>query len=342
MKKKKNYVLGNAEISAFCSQMSMIVSAGIPVPEGISLLLDTAPNSATKEILSSISLPLEGGATFHQAMEQSGHFPKYVLDMIEIGELSGKLEEVLTSLSRYYEREESIRTATRNAITYPLFMVAVMFSILIVLLTKVLPVFQQIYVELGSSLTGPAAGALRISSFINQYMLYLLLALFLLAIGGFFFARSPFGRRLKKKTRLAHFTAASRFANCMYLAQSSGLTTEQGLALAGQLVDHPEMELKIQRCSEQLALGTSFSDALFSCEIFDSLYASFLTVGMKTGTIDEVMNKISEEYEQMAVHRLSRLISVLEPTLVILLSVFIGVILLSFLMPLIGIMSSIG
>ena len=108
MKKKKQQMLGNLEIAAFCDQLSMIVSAGIPIYEGISILQEDAPEEETAEILSVISNSLDHGNSFCDALRETNVFPKYVLDMIGIGELAGKLEEVLNALTGYYKREESI------------------------------------------------------------------------------------------------------------------------------------------------------------------------------------------------------------------------------------------
>lgn len=341
MKKKKHF-LGNSEIAAFCDQLSMVVSAGIPIYEGVSILLEDAPDDETRAVLESIYRPLEAGGTFHQALTESGYFPKYVLDMIEIGELSGKLEEVLSSLSHYYEREESIRNGIRNAVTYPLLMIVMMLAVIIVLIAKVLPVFNQIYTELGSSLTGFAAVMMNISTLLNRYMLYILIFVAVLMAALFIFTKLGAGRRLIQKGALAGATASGRFANCMYLALSSGLDTDQGMALAEQLVDNPYMESRIRKCRDLVASGKAFAEAILTSEIFSKVYASMITIGFKTGSLDEVMSKISKEYENDIDYRIGKFISVLEPTLVIIMSVFIGLILVSFLMPLIGIMSSIG
>lgn len=339
---KKKHFLSNREIAAFCDQLYMVMSAGIPIYEGISILLDDASDEETRLVLSSINTPLESGSSFHDALVQSGYFPKYVLDMVEIGELSGKLDEVLASLSHYYEREESIQSGIKHAVTYPLLMTAMMFAVLIVLIVKVLPVFNQIYIELGSEMTGFAAVMMNISVLINRYILYVLIFVAVVLAGLFIFSKTSAGVRLFKKGYISKLTAAGRFANCMYLALGSGLDTDQGLALARQLADNPYMESKISHCRELTASGMLFSEAVLTSGIFEGIYSSMITIGFKTGSLDKVMQKISQEYEDAVDSRISGFISVLEPAIVIVLSVLIGLILISFLMPLIGIMSGIG
>ena len=232
-------LLGNLEIASFCEQLAMIISAGIPTYEGISILLEDAPDEETKIILQKIYEPLEMGETFHAALLASGVFPQYALDMVEIGELSGRLEEVLHALQHYYEREESIREGIKNAVTYPLIMMGIMIAIIFVLITKVLPVFNQIYSELGSGLTGFAFTMMQFSNFVNQYAVPILIGILLLAFTIYAYTKTTSFKLNMKKRKLALYTASSRFANCMYMALSSGLDLTQGLDLAERLVDNP-------------------------------------------------------------------------------------------------------
>lgn len=342
MNNKNKDKLGNMELAAFCGQLSMIVSAGISLYEGVSILQEEAADDHTREILTKINDSLNQGSAFYQALEVSDAFPKYVIDMTEIGETSGKLEEVFKSLSEYYKREESIQNSIKNAVTYPLIMIVMMLAVIVVLVVKVLPVFHQIYASLGTSLTGFAGKLMSISDALNQYMLVFVIVAAVLVAGGFVFYHSSCGRKLKKKTGYELSVASGRFANCMALALNSGLDSDQGMELARQLVDNPYMEARIDRCRELTASGKSFAEAVMETNIFDKIYASMITISLRTGLVDDTMKQISEKYEEKTDRQINKFISVLEPTLVIIMSVFVGLIMISFMLPLIGIMSSIG
>ena len=136
--------------------------------------------------------------------------------------------------------------------------------------------------------------------------------------------------------------AASRFANCMYLALSSGLDTDRSLEMAEKLIDNPYMLAKINDCKKHIRNGEPFIKSLLLSGIFSKVYSSMMTIGFKTGSMDDIMQKISEAYEEETDEKLRHFISILEPTLIVILSFFIGLILISFLLPLLGIMSSIG
>ena len=339
---KAQKLLGNLEIAAFCEQVAMVISAGIPAYEGISILMADAADKETEELLKRIYEPLELGSTFHEALAGSEAFPQYVLDMVEIGELSGKLEDVLHSLNLYYEREESIRSSIKSAVTYPLVMIAIMISVVLVLVAKVLPIFNQIYTELGSGLTGFPLIMMQFSNALNTYAPVVLIVLAILAIAIFIYTRTQSFRLFIQRQKLSMSTASSRFANCMTMAISSGLDTSQGLDLAERLVDNPYMKARIVKCKELVEEGYSFSDAILATKIFTRTYATLLNIGFRTGSLEKVMNKIFQEYEDNIDYEINRFVSRLEPALVIVLSVIIGFILLSFLLPLIGIMASIG
>lgn len=339
---KKSSILSNAEISAFCKQISLIIAAGLPTYYGVSILCDEAADEQTHALLEKIYQPMELGSTLHKAVADTKCFPDYMVNMIQLGEETGRLEEVLNSLAVYYEREDEIQSGIKNAVSYPLVLSFVMIAVIIVMISKVLPIFSQIYIELGSELTGTAALLMTLSDYINKYIVIILLSLVTLSISSFVFFKSPFGKKCLKKTSLSSSIAASRFANCMFLALSSGLDTDHGLELANKLVNNPYLSIKIEECKKNISNGETFSEALLHSCIFSKLYSSWIAIGSKTGSMDNIMKHICKSYENETDLKLTRFISILEPALIIILCIFIGFILVSFLLPLLGIISSIG
>jgi type IV pilus assembly protein PilC len=265
-----------------------------------------------------------------------------MVHMVELGETTGRLEEVLLSLSNYYEREADIRASIKSAVTYPLIMTFMMIAVILVMIAKVVPIFSQIYEQLGSELTGVARTLMNVSTLLNRYMVVLVIIFVVLLVVGIILYQTDLGRVLFMGKGLSMTIAASRFANCMYLALASGLDTDQGLDLAEELVNNPYMQSRIAQCRSNLQENESFDKALLHSGIFSQMYASWIAIGYKTGGMDEVMQRIFHAYEEKTEEKLSHLLSILEPTLVIILCVFIGLILISFLLPLLGIMSSIG
>lgn len=337
-----NKQLTQSELSAFCQQIAMVVTAGFPTYYGISILKEEAPDAQTAALLDQIYRPMENGGTLHSALKATGVFPSYMVHMIELGETTGRLEEVLLSLSSYYDRETQIHDGIRNAVTYPLIMTGIMIAVILVMIAKIIPAFSQIYETLGSEVTGIALTLFHVSTVLNRYMIVLVVVFCIFLIAGLVLYHTELGRVLFLGKKLALCIAASHFANCMYLTLASGLDTDQGLNFAYDLVDNPHMQARISKCKEHIQHGETFDRALLLSGIFSQIYASWITIGCQTGSMDGIMKRISEAYENEADKRLSRLINVLEPLLVVLLCIFIGLILISFLLPLLGIMTSIG
>lgn len=341
MFRKKN-MLTEAEISSFCHQINMIIKAGLPTYYGLSILHEDTTDEGSKELYGQIYERMELGSTLYDALKDTGAFPGYMLHMVHVGEETGRLEEVFDSLTVYYEREAEIRDGIKQAISYPLVMSLMMLAVILVIITNVVPIFADVYAQLGSDLTGSAKVLMQVSTFLNQYLLTFVGIAGVLAVLLLIFLQTPWGKQLMNRTNFAKSLAASRFANCMYLALASGLDTEQGLLLAEGLVDNHYAVAGIRKCRELIKNGEPFANALLAAGLFSNMYSSIISIGYKTSAMDNVMLRISKAYENETDDRLRRFVSVLEPTLIIILSFFIGLILISFLLPLLGIMSSIG
>lgn len=346
----KKKTLSNQEMTMFCDQIAMILNAGISPMEGVSIMYDDATTEEGKAILKTISDKCNEGESFYNSVEASGVFPKYALDMIEIGEKSGKLEEVMRSLAFYYKREENIAQGIKNAVTYPLLIVGMMLAVILVLIIKVLPIFNDVFKQLGTEMTGFSKGMLDFGQGISNYALGIVIVVAILIIATFVLSKSQVG-----KAKLSIFAskffvtkslyekiASGRFASGMALTMSAGLDTDQSLAMVAKLVDNDKMVQKIEVCKDKMSEGASFSEALNETGIFSSMYSRMINIGYKTGSVDKVLEKIANGYEQEVDDKISNMISVLEPTLVIILSVVVCLILLSVMLPLMAIMSGIG
>lgn len=347
---KQSKILTNSEIAAFCSQMSLILGAGIAPVEGLAVMLSDTPDENGREIINSILTVCMKGESFHAACKASGVFPLYVLNMITIGEESGNLDDVMQSLSNYYEREENISESIRNAVSYPIIMIAMMLLVIIVLMTKVLPIFNQVFIQLGSEMTGISKTLMSLGNTMNRYSIGIIVFL-IVCIAIFLFAtKTNTGKHLYRSlfskfalTRGFYDDIASgRFASGMALTLSSGLDTYQSLDMVSDLVDNEKMNEKILNCKRFIESGSNFAEALGQAAIFSNLYSRMISVGFRTGSVDMVMAKIAVSYEKKTDEKIFSIISILEPTLVIILSMIVGLILLSVIMPLMGIMASIG
>ncbi|MGN1159742.1 MAG: type II secretion system F family protein [Lachnospiraceae bacterium] len=342
--------LSNVEIASFCDQVAMILSAGITPVEGMRILLSDTKDPQGRDILAEILSCCEKGENFYTALSATGVFPDYVINMVKIGEESGCTDTVMRALADYYEREETISQNTKSALRYPLIMIGMMLIVILVLITKVLPIFNQVFIQLGSEITGFSRSLMNLGGHIRSYSIILIVILAVLAVPIILATKTKKGRLishglLSKFPLTRNFfdkMAAGRFASGMALTLASGLDTYQSLDMVAKLVENKSMEDRIMECKRLIEGGDNFSEAVAKAGIFSNLHAKMIAVGFRTGNIDVVMSKIAESYEKETNDKIYAIIAVLEPTLVIVLSLIVGMILLSVILPLMGIMSSIG
>lgn len=340
--------LSNMEVSSFCSQMAMILRSGISSMEGLSLMLEEAQDSDEKALLAIMNDTLLTTGSFYEALASSGVFPGYMLQMVQIGEAAGKTDDVMAALAAHYEREASLAQSIKNALTYPLIMVFMMVLVVLVLVTKVMPVFNQVFIQLGSEMTGFSKAVLDFGTAISRSSIVLIDILVFLVVLVLYFSRTKSGRA-KFSTFSAWFAgtrglaekiSACRFASGMYLTLSSGMSPEESLSLTEALIDNDQFKKKLDACKEEVHDGEDLSGSLLQAGVFSGLYARMTSIGSRTGSLDEVMQDIADKYQEELDLKFTRIIGMLEPTLVILLSLIVGVILLSVMLPLVGIMSN--
>lgn len=340
--------LSNMEVSAFCSQMAMILRSGIFAMEGISIMLEDAGDSEEQALLAQIDETLQETGQLHTALNDTSAFPDYMIRMVRIGEDTGRLDDVMSALALYYEREASIAQTIRNALTYPLIMVFMMLLVILVLITRIMPIFNQIFIQLGSEMTGLSRALLDFGNAVNRYSAVLLALVALFAAAVLYLTRTKRGREQCRRLvmgfsfsrSLAQKLTACRFASGMSLTLSSGLSPEESLSLASGLIDQDSFREKIDFCRSALENGGELHKALTDAGIFTGIYARMASIGDRTGVLDEVMQNIADQYQEEIDQKFTGLIAALEPTLVIILSLIVGMILLSVMLPLMGIMSS--
>lgn len=346
IKEKK---LSNTELSAFCGQMSLILSSGISATEGISTMLEESDSEAERAILQGITDNMITCYSLHDAMEQTGVFPKYMLAMVKLGEETGTLDEVFDSLSHYYEREEEVSRAVRSAVIYPAIMAAMMLIVIIVLLVVVLPIFNQVYAQLGTEMTGISQVLLNIGNGIGRWGLIVLIVIAAIALICFIISRFEGGRKffsnlgyklgIMKKSKTLR--ATSRLASGLATGLKSGLDMNESLILAADLNEEPALEEVLSEAKRKVADGEDAEKALKETGLFGGIYSKMLSVGIKTGAAPQVLEQISDMNQNEVDTRLGNTLAALEPTIVIVLSVLVGVILLSVMLPLLGIISGI-
>ena len=339
--------LNNRELFQFCEQFSIILRSGMSAIEGLAILNDDSQTERGKEILTFLYKDMEESGSLAHAMEQSGAFPASAAAYVRTGEETGCLDEVMKGLSAFYAKEIQITDQIQSAVAYPLVMLGMMTAVIVILLVKVLPVFRQVFRQLGLEMSGISGALLGIGETLSHYSTAFLILL--AAMIGFilFLVLHPKGQELIRKI-VCRFPGTkeipvnldySRLCQCISLGIRSGLSPELCVELAGAVVTQTEIREKLTSIQKQLAEGYGFTEAITESGLFKAMELRLISLGFQAGASDEVMEKLAEQYEDKSTDSVSHIVSILEPTIVIVLSILVGLVLLSVMMPLLGLLS---
>lgn len=322
------------------------MQSGIPLEEGIGMLLEEEHDSIAADELKKIQDAMRAGAPLYEALTQTEHFPPYLMEMVKIGEKTGSLDRVLRSLSRHYEHQAETRQSLQNAVLYPAVLTGMLLVVIVILVTKVLPIFDDVYRQLGATMSGAASAILRFGQALCAYWLPVVAVIAGLLLAALAAARLSQGQRFLRNLllpkRLRRLIVEERFATAMAMTVASGFDVDEALAMSADLCGDEEMTKEISDCRNQMAGGTTFSEAVTNSKVLQGLPARMLAVGFRTGAADTVLMDIAERTQRRILEETDNLIGRIEPTLVIIMSVLVGIILLAVMLPLMGVLSTLG
>ena len=349
---KKSKTLSYVELSSFFENMAMMLNAGITAEEAVYLLAeetDAKENEKLFNALEKMSGVLKEGNTFEEAMQSSGVFPDYSIDMIRVAEYTGKLVETMFHLSEYYRTEESMKKTIVSAVRYPVILLFMVIAVLIVMLLLVFPAFYGVYNNLTGSLSASSFNYINASFTLCRVMLAVMAVLVALLLAGVLMWRS--GKKETVRNLLSRFDIFKnlfhgmdlyRFTSCFDMFLSSGEMQDEALKKSMPVVESASLKERLEKCLALMTEGKTFSQAVYEEKIFDSVNGRMLIPAERSGMLDSVMQKILRSQKENNEATISRIANTIEPLLTGILMISIGLMLISLMVPLIGIMNSIG
>ena len=343
----------SSALSTFCGSMATMLAAGMQTDEAAYMLMQNGENTRFHEVCSSLYADLVKGSRFSEAMENSGGFPRYAIDMVATGERSGHLERVLRNLETYYDEEDRLFAKLRGSVGYPAALLCIMAVILAFTVAVILPVFGYVYRGMAGSLTAGSFSSVGISTAIGWVAFIITVVAAVIALALVLASRSESGRhkvmRLFEKisfTKKAMYQLAlSRFTVALATLVSSGVTNEEAMHRAVDMVDHTELRAKLEKAAASMVdvdNPRSLTQAIAEHDVFEPLYARLFNVGTLSGSADAVLNRLSGTFFDDAVLQIDRSLDKVEPVLAAFLTIAVGATLIAVMLPLVGIMGSIG
>lgn len=343
--------LSYTELGSFFENMGMMVKSGISVPEAVSLLREETDHtdSVMSRALDIIGESISSGEPFGDAIRSSGTFPDYAVDMVTSAEHTGKLEGTLFHLSGYYRTENSLKNTLTSAVRYPVILLFMVIAVLALMLVLVFPAFYGVYNNLTGGLAASSYSYINVPFILCRVMLVIMIVLVIIMLAGISMWKN--GKKETVRKALSHSELFRglfeeldlyRFTSCFEMFLSTGEHQDEALIKSMSVVEGSGLREKLQRCADKMAQGMSFSQTAYEEKLYDQTNNRMLIPAERSGMLDDIMQKIMTNLRDSIDRRTGLIANTAEPLLTGILMIFIGIMLISLMVPLIGMMNSIG
>lgn len=342
--------LDSLGVSAFCESMAMMVRSGIQMDEAVALLQSGKEQGGVLERgLEVMQAETEAGRGLSAAMEKAGIFPEYAIRMVSAGESAGRLEEVLFQLARYYADQKNMAVKLKNAVIYPVAMLVIIVAVLAVMLTMVLPAFNEVYDNLTGSLTASSYAYVRWAYGFCWFALAVMVILIVGLVLGLMLWNGKKRHIVEGVLEKIPVCAAIleglgmfRFTAALSTFLASGEMQDTAIAESMSMASCKPVEEKIGRCIERMGEGHGIAQAAFDENLFEPVYGRMLLAGERSGSLESVLRKLTDLLSGHCSALVDRLVEIVDPLLSGVLMLTVGLSLLSVMLPLIGMMNSVG
>jgi len=331
------------DLVLFCRQLATLLRAGVPLLRSLKGLEESAGKPRFARVLVSLQQQLESGREFSASMKNEGTvFSGYIVSMVRVGELTGRLPDVFAGLARQLSFERDNREQVRAALRYPLFVLAVAFAAIVAVNIFVIPAFAKVYRGLNAELPLLTKILMGVSDFALAYWPLILAALAGLIGFTVSFLRTRTGRRwfdalllrLPIIGPLVHKAALARFTKSFGLALDSGVPAVDALTAALETADNVILAERIAAMRVSAERGESLARAARASGVFTPTILQMIAVGEETGALGEMMNEVADHYQKEVDYSIKGLASQIEPILILVLGSIILVFALGVFLPL--------
>ncbi len=337
------------DLAIYSRQLSVLIDAELPLIQSLTILAEQTKNKYFKSVILNIRGDVEAGSTLNQAKRK---YPKVFNDLycnlVASGEQSGSLDIMLRRLAEFLEKTVKLRSQVRQAMIYPVAIVSFAVIVVIFMMWKVIPVFANIYSELGATLPSLTAFVLAVSKFVQSYIVLIFLGIIGTIVGVRLYRNTKSGRKVTDTflLRMPLFgpllekVGLSRITRTMATLLSGGVPMLESLKITSSTSGNVIIENSIMQARTMVAEGTSLTDSFKSTGRFPFMFVQMVGVGEATGTLDEMLSKLADFYDEEVEASVSAMLSVMEPILLIFVGGLVGVIIVSMYLPIFTLLGS--
>jgi type IV pilus assembly protein PilC len=333
----------NKELVVFTRQFAVMVDAGLPLVAALGIIAEQQENSTFQQVLRAVKLEVEEGATFAEAL---GNHPKVFDDLyvnlVAAGEVGGILDTILNRLASQLEKSEKLARQLRGAMAV---------CVILLLLVKVIPVFQKMFMDFGGTLPAPTQMVIDLSAFLQATIVYILAGVSLFAMGfqqayarssRFHFRVDQVLLRLPVFGNVIKKVAVARFTRTLGTMVASGVPILDGLDIVSKTAGNVVIEREIQLARQSISAGKTISEPLKDSKVFPSMMVEMIAVGEQTGSMEIMLSKVADFYDDEVDVAVGALTSMLEPVMLVFMGGSVGSILIAMYLPIFTIADTIN
>lgn len=333
----------SADVTVFSRQLYTMLKSGVPLVQALGLVRNTIKNPKMKYIVSEIEKDVSGGIPFSQALKKHPEqFDSLFVNLVAVGEASGKLDSILDSMATYLEKSENIRKKIKKALSYPIAVIFVSFIVTLILMIKVVPSFENMFKSFGGELPLPTQIIVNASEFTQSYYMYMIAA-----VAGFIFGLKYLLKNNKEFKRSVEFkvtqapifgnivvkSAVARFARTLSTTFAAGVPMVQGLTSAAPACGNAKYIEAVYRVRDDVETGVGMSFSMEEKGVFPDVVVQMVKIGEETGQLDSMLDKAAQYFEEEVDASVDAMTSMIEPLVMAILGVLIGGIIVAMYLP---------
>lgn len=331
------------DLVIFTRQFATMIDAGLPLVQCLDILAEQQPNKVFQVALRQIKSDVEQGSTFADALRKHPRiYDDLYVNLVAAGEVGGILDTILNRLAVYLEKADALARKVKGAMVYPVTVLVVAMAVVVVLLVKVIPVFQKMFAEFGGALPGPTQMVIDISEFMQAWIV-VILAVSIGSVVAFLQARRR-SRSFRYRTDaiflkmpifgpLLRKVAVARFSRTLGTMISSGVPILDALDIVAKTAGNLVVEEAVMKTRAAISEGKTIAEPLEASKVFPSMVVQMVAVGEQTGAVDAMLSKIADFYDDEVDAAVSALTQLLEPLMMVFLGGTVGTILIAMYLP---------
>jgi len=310
----------------FCEQFGAILRSGVPMTRGLDMMVTQTENKELKKILADVNEKVRSGTSMAESFKaHSKRFPAIFISMIEAGEASGTLDKSFRRMGEMFKKDSKQAAKIKGAMIYPIALAVVCIVVIWYLLKEVVPSFQRMFEDAGQDLPGVTKALVSMSEFVQKYTGLLIAGIVLIAIAFYMVLRTENGRlgfdKFKTKIpmvgKLYAKILASRFTRTLSTLFASGVSLTDSMDITSHSMINKFVEDQLTGATSKIKQGVPLSEALSTAAVFPIMVPQMVRVGEESGTLDDLLTKVAEYYEEESEQAISQLMAMMEPLLIV-------------------------